>query len=171
MSVTREPPFCHSYTSFCVWLRDHNMGLQRLTLDRISCFAIGFPYFGQQNTRMPLLQLQRFSHIGYNRITSHPSCTLRPYRYSHTSPPHPARQLTIAFLISQQVIPYRTCGGTCCPEVSTPKIRSLADLSNHMPWRYQPSPPFYPLLKPYLWSSPWSTHVMIDGRPNTITKT
>jgi hypothetical protein len=35
----------------------------------------------------------------------------------------------IAFLISKQVVPYQTCGGTCCPGVSTPKIQSLADSS------------------------------------------
>jgi hypothetical protein len=38
----------------------------------------------------------------------------------------------IAYLISKQVIPYRTGGGTCCPMVSTPKIQSLADSS--MTW-------------------------------------
>jgi hypothetical protein len=39
-------------------------------------------------------------------------------------------------LISKQAIPYRTRGGTCYPGVSTPKIRSLADLSmtNHVTW-------------------------------------
>jgi hypothetical protein len=37
--------------------------------------------------------------------------------------------LPIAFLISKQDIPYWTRGDTCCPRVSTPKIRSLADLS------------------------------------------
>jgi hypothetical protein len=38
-------------------------------------------------------------------------------------------------LISKQVIPYRTRGSTCCPGVSTPKTRSLLDLSmtNHKP--------------------------------------
>jgi hypothetical protein len=35
----------------------------------------------------------------------------------------------IAFLISRQVVPYRICGGTYCPGVSTPKIWSLADSS------------------------------------------
>jgi hypothetical protein len=35
----------------------------------------------------------------------------------------------IAYLISKQVVPYRTRGGTCCSGVSTPKIQSLADLS------------------------------------------
>jgi hypothetical protein len=40
----------------------------------------------------------------------------------------------IAYLISKQDIPYRTRGGTCCPGVSTQKIRSLADssLTNHI---------------------------------------
>jgi hypothetical protein len=33
--------------------------------------------------------------------------------------------LPIVFLISKQVIPYRTHGGTCCPGVCTPKIRPL----------------------------------------------
>jgi hypothetical protein len=36
---------------------------------------------------------------------------------------------SIPYLISKQADPYRTCGGTCCPEVSTPKIQPLADLS------------------------------------------
>jgi hypothetical protein len=35
----------------------------------------------------------------------------------------------IAFLNSKQVVPYQTCGSTCCPGVSTPKIHSLVDLS------------------------------------------
>jgi hypothetical protein len=33
------------------------------------------------------------------------------------------------FLISKQATPYRTCGGTCCPGVSTPMNRTLADSS------------------------------------------
>jgi hypothetical protein len=45
--------------------------------------------------------------------------------------PHSTEQdtLPIVFLISKQVVPYRTCGGKCCPEVSTPKIQSLIDSS------------------------------------------
>jgi hypothetical protein len=35
----------------------------------------------------------------------------------------------IAYLISKQVVPYRTRGSTCCPGVSTPKIWSLVDSS------------------------------------------
>jgi hypothetical protein len=40
-------------------------------------------------------------------------------------------------LISKQVLPYQTRGGTCCPGVFTPKTRSLVDLSmtNHNTWR------------------------------------
>jgi hypothetical protein len=45
--------------------------------------------------------------------------------------PHTAEQdsqPTIS-LIGKQDVPYRTRGGTYCPRVSTPKTRSLADLS------------------------------------------
>jgi hypothetical protein len=40
-------------------------------------------------------------------------------------------------LISNQAIPCRARGDTCCPVVSTPQTRSLADLSitNHNTWR------------------------------------
>jgi hypothetical protein len=125
--VTREPPFCHS---FGVWPKDYYMLLQRSTVHYMSCFAIGFPLLGtieyhqapftvakvspywvQQNTLMPLLHLAA----------------------SHTSPAHPTRKLTRAFLVSQQAIPYWTRGCTYYSGVSTPKIRSLADSSNHMP--------------------------------------
>jgi hypothetical protein len=39
-------------------------------------------------------------------------------------------------LISKQAIPYRTCGDTYCPGVSTPMTRSLADssMTNHITW-------------------------------------
>jgi hypothetical protein len=40
----------------------------------------------------------------------------------------------MAYLISKQAVPYRTRGDTCCPGVSTPKIRSIEDLrmTNHI---------------------------------------
>jgi hypothetical protein len=46
-------------------------------------------------------------------------------------------KLPTTSLISKHAIPYRTCGGTCCPGVSTPKIQSLANLSItiHFTWR------------------------------------
>jgi hypothetical protein len=74
-------------------------------------------------------------------------------------------------LISKQVVPYRTHGSTCCPGVSTPKTRSLADssMTNHEPWRSQPSPPFQTLLKPQHRTSPRSPHIMTDGRSTLLT--
>jgi hypothetical protein len=74
-------------------------------------------------------------------------------------------------LIIKKVVPYRTHGGTCCPGVSTPKTRSLADssISNHKPWRLQPSPPFQTLLKPQHQISPRSPHITADGIPTLST--
>jgi hypothetical protein len=74
-------------------------------------------------------------------------------------------------LIIKQVVPYRTRGSTCCLGVSTPKIGSLADsnMTNHKPWRSQPSLPFQTLLKPQHRISPWSPHITIDGRPTLST--
>jgi hypothetical protein len=75
-------------------------------------------------------------------------------------------------LISKQVIPYRTCGGTCCPRVSTPKIQSLANssMTNHIAW-WNPTVYTIPtLLKSQHQSSPWSNHISTDGRPS-LTKT
>jgi hypothetical protein len=74
-------------------------------------------------------------------------------------------------LISKQVIPYRTRGGTCYPRVSTPKTRSLADssMTNHKPWRSQPSPPFQSLIKPQHRTSPRSPDITIDRRPTLST--
>jgi hypothetical protein len=34
-----KPPFCHSYTSFGVWPRDHYMPLQRVTMVHMSGLA------------------------------------------------------------------------------------------------------------------------------------
>jgi hypothetical protein len=54
-------------------------------------------------------------------------------KMGHTDGSHPHSiehdTLPVAYLISKQVVPYRTRGGTCCPEGSTPKIQSLADSS------------------------------------------
>jgi hypothetical protein len=75
-------------------------------------------------------------------------------------------------LISKQAVPYRTHGGTCCPGVSTPKIWSLADssMTNHKPWRSQPSAAFQTLLKPHYRTSPLSPHLTTDGRPTHSTQ-
>jgi hypothetical protein len=68
--------------------------------------------------------------------TNVPSCTtwfrqITKYVTKYDVNLHSTEQDTtpIVFLISWQVVPYRTCGGTCCPMGSTPKIQSLADSS------------------------------------------
>jgi hypothetical protein len=68
------------------------MPLQRLTLDRMSCFAIGFPLLGTTEYPQAPFTVAKVSPYWYNRIPSGPSCTLRPCRYSHTSPAHPTKQ-------------------------------------------------------------------------------
>jgi hypothetical protein len=82
---------------------------------------------------------------------------------------HSSEQCTLptTSLISKQVVPYRTCGDTCCPGVSTPKTRSLAysSMTNHKLWRSQPSPLFQTLLKPQHRISSRSSHITTDGRP------
>jgi hypothetical protein len=65
-----------------------------------------------------------------------PSCTMwfrqiTKYDTKNDAHPHSTEQDTqpIPFLISKQVIPYRTRGGTSYHTMSTPKIRSLVDWS------------------------------------------
>jgi hypothetical protein len=78
----------------------------------------------------------------------------------------------ITYLISKQAVPYRTCGGTCCPGGSTPKIRSLADpsITRHITWRNPTVSTIPTLLKPHHWFSLGSIHISTDGRPS-LTKT
>jgi hypothetical protein len=88
--------------------------------------------YGFPNKQSPLAVLRFF-------CTNVPSCTLwfRQitvwWKIGHKvwCHPHSTEHDTqsIPYLISKQADPYRTCGGTCCPEVSTPKIQPLADLS------------------------------------------
>jgi hypothetical protein len=68
------------------------MPLQMLTLDHMSCFAIGLPLLGTTEYPYAPFTVAKIPHIGYNSMPSGPSCTLRPCRYSHTSPTHPTRQ-------------------------------------------------------------------------------
>jgi hypothetical protein len=79
---------------------------------------------------------------------------------------------SIAYLISKQAVPYHTCGGTCCPGVSTIKIQSLANssMTNHITWRNPTISTISTLLKPQHRSSPQSNHNSMDGRPS-LTKT
>jgi hypothetical protein len=69
-----------------------------------------------------------------------PSCTMwawaNDHANSHTSEQGP---LPTTSLISKQVVPYQTRESTCCPGGSTPKNRSLADLSMtiYISWKNQ----------------------------------
>jgi hypothetical protein len=149
-----KPPFCHSYTSFGVWPRDHYMLLQSCTTG--VCHALlRFP-----DKRSPLA-VQRFP------AQSGPSCTMwfRQFTKNVTKTDHQARShphstghdtQSTTYLISKQAIPYWTRGGTCYPMVSTPKIWSLADssMTNHITWRNPTVSTIPTLLKPHHRSSP-----------------
>jgi hypothetical protein len=108
-------------------------------------------------------------------ITLYPQTPLAPCGLVGIAIPIPhfrQDELTRAFLISQQVVPYRTRGGTCCPRGSTPEIRSLADssMTSHITWRNPTISTSPTLLKPQHRSSPWSSHISTNGRPS-LTKT
>jgi hypothetical protein len=94
--------------------------------------------------------------------------------HTDRSHPHSTEHDTqhITYLISKQVIPYRTRGGTCCPGDSTPKILSLADLSmtSHITRRNPTVSTIPALLKPQHRSLPGPNHISMDGRP-PLTKT
>jgi hypothetical protein len=114
-----KPLFCHSYTFFHVWPRDHYMPLQRFTMGHMP---------GLAKVVHSSIAMLRF--LGVVCDTTAPLAPCEP-RWVTTPNSHSSEQgtLPIASLISKQVVPYRTCGGTCCPGVSTPKTHSLADSS------------------------------------------
>jgi hypothetical protein len=110
------------------------MPLQRSTTG--VCHAL--PWFPD---KWSLLVVLRFP------IQSGPSCTMwfRQFTKNVTKTDHKDRShphsteydtQSIAYLISKQVLPYQTRGGTCCPVMSTPKIRSLVDssMTSHITW-------------------------------------
>jgi hypothetical protein len=109
---------------------------------------------------------------GVVRGTTTPLAPFEPW-WVTTPISHSSEQGTLlrASLISKQSIPYWTCGGTYCPGVSTSKTQSIAvsSMTNHKPWRLQPSSLFQTLLKPQHWTSPRSPHIMTDGRPTLST--
>jgi hypothetical protein len=133
--VTREPLFFHSlHFLWCMTQRSLHA-------------------FMKVNPSSYVLLCHRFPLLGYNRIpsgpfhncqgfplmgtTEYPQARLTPCGFIGVAIPVPLFQqdkLTRAFLTSQQAVPYWTRGGTCCPVVSTPKIRSLADssMTNHI---------------------------------------
>jgi hypothetical protein len=89
--------------------------------------------------------LQEYVMFCYGFPNKGPACSakvsptkapLAPYgsQVKNHAIPHSPEQDTqsIIFLISKQAILYQTRGDTFCPGVSTPKIRSLEDSSNHI---------------------------------------
>jgi hypothetical protein len=124
-----KPPFSHSYASFGVCPIDHYMMLQRFTMDRMPSLA---------KLVHGTISMLRFP--GVVRSTTDPLAPCEP-RWVTTSISHSSEQGTLptTSLISKQVVPYWTRGSTCCPWVSTPRTRSLADssMTNHKPWRLQ----------------------------------
>jgi hypothetical protein len=91
-----------------VWSRDYYMPFQRFTLGSMTCLAKVSP-------QRPLLHhaVHRYSHT-------------RLYTIEQDTLPK-------VILISQQAVPYQTHGGTVYPRWSTPKNRSLPDLSKNHP--------------------------------------
>jgi hypothetical protein len=132
--------FCQSYTSFGVWPKDHYKLLQRFTMSRMP---------GLAKVVCGTIPMLRFAGVVYGTTTPLAPCEPRwvtmPISHSYEQ-----GTLPTSSSISKQVVPYRTCGDTCCLGVSTPKTRSLADLSmtNYKLWRSQLSSPFQTLLKP-----------------------
>jgi hypothetical protein len=137
-----------------------------------STAGVCHPLLQFPDKRSPLVVLRfpeqnnPFCSMWFRKFTKNVSKT----DHKEGSHPHSTEHNTqpTTYLISKQVVLYQTRGGTYCPGVSTPKIRSLADLSmtSHITW-WNPSVSTIPtLLKPQHLSSPRSNHISTDGRPS-----
>jgi hypothetical protein len=124
----------------------------------MSCFAT-VPHTNVPSCTMWFRKFNKYDTMTDHKVWCH------PHSIEHDTQP-------IVFLISKQAIPYRTCGGKCCPGVSTPKIRSIVDSSmiNHITWQNPTVSTIPTLLKPQHRSSPRPNHISTDGRPS-LTKT
>jgi hypothetical protein len=129
-------------------------------------------------TKVYYMSMSRFA------IVSPLNATLAVLRFPHQmSPskyvtkydidPHSTEQdtLPIVFLISKQVTPYQTRGGTCYRKVSAPKIQSLVDSSTTRHDNINHLHHSIILLKPH----PQSSHGHLTSRwmedHNTLRKT
>jgi hypothetical protein len=76
-----------------------------------------------------------FCTMWFRQFTKNITNTGHKDRSHPHSTEHDTRPIT--YLVSKQVVPYWTHGGTCCPGASTPKIRSLADpsMTSHITWQ------------------------------------
>jgi hypothetical protein len=122
-----KPPFCHSYTPFDVWPRDHYLSLQSFTMGHMPDLA---------KVVHGTITMLRVSGVVCGTMTPLSPCEHRRVTKAIF---HSSEQDTLptTSLISKQAVSYQTCGSTCCPGVATPKTWSLADssMTNHKPWR------------------------------------
>jgi hypothetical protein len=117
-------PSCHSYTSFGAWFRGHYMLLQRFTTG-VCHVLLWFP------DKRPRLQCWGFPHIvapfapcgscSSNRMSQ------RLITKIGAIPTQPSTTQHIAYLISKQAFPYRTCAETCWSLVDS-------SMTNHITW-------------------------------------
>jgi hypothetical protein len=144
-------PFCPEITT--CYYKGYYESYAKLCQGRTQYHSIAKVSWGSHGTTTPLAPYE-------------PGRGTMPTSHSSEQGTHP-----IASLIIKQAISYQTRGGTCCPGVSTPMTRSLADstMTNHKLWRSQPSPPFQTMLKPQHRISPLSPHITTDGRPTLST--
>jgi hypothetical protein len=68
------------------------MTLQRLALDLMSCFALGFPLLGTTEYPQALFVVAMVSQYWVQQNTHKPLLHLASLKYSHSSPYHPTRQ-------------------------------------------------------------------------------
>jgi hypothetical protein len=109
-------------------------GITKLYYRSMSCFAT----VSWQTAPLAVLRFPArsgpFCTMWFSQFTQNVTKT----NHKNTSHSHSTEHDTqpIAYLISKQVVPYRTRGGTCCPRVSTHKTWSLADssMTNHITW-------------------------------------
>jgi hypothetical protein len=95
-------------------------------LRSMSCFATDFP----SKASLVVLRIPHQRPLLHQVVqANHKVCHINDIK--NDAHLHSIKQNTqpIPFLISKEVIPYRTNSGTCCPGVSTLKIRSIADSS------------------------------------------
>jgi hypothetical protein len=147
----------------------------RWCMTQRSLYAVTNVYYGSCMPGLAKLvrgTIAMLRFLGVVHGTTAPLAPCEP-RWITTPISHSSEQgtLSTSSLISKQAVLYWTHGGTYCPEVSTPKTWSLADssMTNHKPWRSQPSSPFQTLLKPQYQTSPWSSLIMMDGRQTLST--
>jgi hypothetical protein len=137
---------------------------------RMSCFAT----ISWQTAPLAVLRFAAqsgpFCTMWFRQFTQNVTKTGHKDRSHDHSTEHDTRR--IAHLISKEAIPYQTRGGTFCPVVSTPKIRSIADssMTSHITWQNPTVSTIPTFLKLQHWSLPWWNHILTNEQ-SSLTKT